>query len=321
MGEKGNKMSSGLILHHYDFSSFSEKVRLVLGMKNLSWHSVEIPSTLPKPYYLPLTGGYRRAPSLQIGADVYCDSKRIIEELERRFPEPSIYPGPDRRAQRAFTAALERWTDSILLRTTINYISSAYPEGARFTPEFLNDRAELLGKARPGLGHTEANAAKNLAQLRPQLSWVAGMLDDGRPYVHGDAMSLADCVIYHAIWIMDQLAYRRVALIPDPVRRWMDRIAAQGHGKHESMSATEALDIAFGANPRPAAANEILEGDPTVGEMVSVTPIDTGRLNATVGRLTSIDAMQLTVVHRNDRVGEVAAHFPRLGYRVRPASP
>jgi glutathione S-transferase len=312
-------MDSGLILHHYDFSSFSEKVRLVLGIKNLSWRSVEIPSTLPKPDYLPLTGGYRRAPSLQIGADVYCDSKRIIEELERRFPEPSIYPGPDRLAQRAFTAALERWTDSILLRTTINYISSAYPEGARFTPEFLNDRAELLGKAQPGLGHTEANAAKNLTQLRPQLRWVGDMLNDGRPYVHGDTMSLADCVIYHAIWIMDQLAYRRVALISDPVRRWMDRIAARGHGKYGSISALEALDIAASATPLPPAVSQILEGDPAVGEMVAVTPIDTGRLNSTVGMLTSIDAMQVTVAHRNDHVGEVAVHFPRLGYRVRPA--
>jgi glutathione S-transferase len=248
---EAKKMDSELILHHYDFSSFSEKVRLVLGIKNLSWRSVEIPSTLPKPDYLPLTGGYRRAPSLQIGADVYCDSRRIIDELERRFPEPSIYPGPDRLAQRAFTATLERWADSILLRTTINYISSAYPQGARFTPQFLNDRAELLGKAQPGLGHTEANATKNLVQLRPQLRWIGEMLDDGRPYVHGDTMSLADCVIYHAIWIMDQLAYRRVALISDPVRRWMDRIAARGHGKYVSMSALEALDIAASATPLP----------------------------------------------------------------------
>ena len=312
-------MDSGLILHHYDFSSFSEKVRLVLGLKDLSWSSVEIPSALPKPDYLPLTGGYRRAPSMQIGADIYCDSKRIIEEIERRFPEPSIYPGPDRLAQRAFTAALERWTDSILLRTTINYISSAYPEGARFTPAFLNDRAELLGKAQPGLGQTEANAAKNLAQLRPQLRWIGDILDDGRPYVHGDAISLADCVIYHALWIMDQLAYRRVALISDPIRRWMDRVAAQGHGKYESLTALEALDIAAFATPLAPAVSQLLEGDPGVGQMVAVTPIDTGRRNSTVGRLTSIDALQVTVAHRNDRVGEVAVHFPRLGYRVRLA--
>jgi glutathione S-transferase len=100
--------------------------------------------------------------------------------------------------------------------------------------------------------------------LRPQLRWVGDMLDDWRPYVHGDTMSLADCVIYHAIWIMDQLAYRRVALLSDPVRRWMDRIAARGHDKYESMSALE--DIAATATPLPPAASQILEGDPAVGE-------------------------------------------------------
>ncbi|NQV20471.1 MAG: glutathione S-transferase N-terminal domain-containing protein, partial [Rhodospirillales bacterium] len=44
-----------LILHHYDFSNFSEKVRLVLGLKGLSWQSVQIPATAPKPDYTPLT--------------------------------------------------------------------------------------------------------------------------------------------------------------------------------------------------------------------------------------------------------------------------
>ena len=36
---------SALILHHYDISNFSEKARLMLGFKALSWHSVEIPAT------------------------------------------------------------------------------------------------------------------------------------------------------------------------------------------------------------------------------------------------------------------------------------
>ena len=104
---KGQNMTSDLILHHYDFSHYSEKVRLVLGLKGLTWRSVEVPSTLPKPDYLPLTGGYRRAPALQMGADVFCDTVRIIDELERCFPEPSVYPGspgPDAAAQRGLIA-------------------------------------------------------------------------------------------------------------------------------------------------------------------------------------------------------------------------
>ena len=40
-------MAAERILHHYDFSNYSEKVRLVLGLKGLSWRSVDIPPVLP----------------------------------------------------------------------------------------------------------------------------------------------------------------------------------------------------------------------------------------------------------------------------------
>jgi glutathione S-transferase len=313
-------MAGELILHHYDFSSYSEKVRLVLGLKGLTWRSVEIPPVLPKPDYIPLTGGYRRAPALQIGADVFCDSKRITEELERRFPEPSIYPGPDVAAQRAFLAGLEYWADSILTRNTINYISCVHAEAARFTPEFLADRAALLGKPEPGLAHRRAAATKNLAQLRPQLNWISEMVSDGRPYIWGETMSLADCVIYHPLWVMDQLASERVALIPDHIRQWMDRIAACGHGQLTPMTALEAIAIAAATNPEPPLPSETLEGDPACGEMVSITPIDYGRNNPSVGTLVSIDAQRMALQHVNERTGPVTVHFPRFGYSVRSVS-
>jgi len=68
---------ASLILHHYDFSPYSEKVRLAFGHKDLDWHSVDMPIQAPKPDLTPLTAGYRRAPVLQIGADVYCDTLLI----------------------------------------------------------------------------------------------------------------------------------------------------------------------------------------------------------------------------------------------------
>lgn len=314
-------MAAELILHHYDFSSYSEKVRLVLGLKGLSWRSVDIPPVLPKPDYLPLTGGYRRAPALQIGADVFCDSKRIIEELERRFPEPSIYPGPDVAAQRTIMAGLEYWTDSVLTRNAINYISCVHAEAARFTPAFLADRAALLGKPEPGLAHRRAAVTKNLAQLRPQLSWISELLSDGRPYVWGNTMSLADCVMYHPLWVMDLLAGERVALIPGRIRQWMDRVAARGHGHPTPMTALEAIAIAAAAQPEPPLPSETLEGDPALGEAVSITPIDYGRDNPSVGTLVSIDAQRMALQHVHERTGLVTVHFPRFGYTVRPVSP
>ena len=97
---------STVILHHYPASPFSEKVRLVLGLKGLQWASVEIPNIMPRPHLMPLTGGYRRTPVMQIGADVYCDSQIIVRELERRFPEPTAFPG----ASAGAAWLLSRWS-------------------------------------------------------------------------------------------------------------------------------------------------------------------------------------------------------------------
>jgi len=76
-----------LIFHHYPSSPFSEKVRLVFGFKGLAWKSVIIPMIMPKPDVIALTGGYRKTPILQIGADVYCDTALICRVLDRLHPE------------------------------------------------------------------------------------------------------------------------------------------------------------------------------------------------------------------------------------------
>jgi len=98
-----------MILHHYETSPYAEKVRLGLGLKGLAWASVEIPVIMPKPDLTALTGGYRKTPVLQIGADLYCDSQLIMRELERRHPSPSFYP-----AGRGAADALAWWAEKTM---------------------------------------------------------------------------------------------------------------------------------------------------------------------------------------------------------------
>ncbi len=81
-----------IILHHFPQSPFSEKIRLIFGLKKIAWTSVVITRIMPRPDLMPMTGGYRRTPVMQIGADIYCDTQCIIRELERRFPEPTLFP-------------------------------------------------------------------------------------------------------------------------------------------------------------------------------------------------------------------------------------
>ena len=146
--------SQELILHHYAGSPFSEKVRLVLGMKRLAWRSVIVPVMLPKPDVVALTGGYRRTPFLQIGADVYCDSALMCRVIDRLAPTPPLYPTSSAGA----ADIVAQWADSALFWTAVPY--TMQPAGAAHifqgaAPEFLkafrDDRAAMTaGMRRPG---------------------------------------------------------------------------------------------------------------------------------------------------------------------------
>src|SRR5439155_381795 len=81
-----------IILHHYWESPYAEKIRRILGFKRLAWRSVIIPMIMPKPDLTALTGGYRKTPVLQLGADIYCDTDLITGTIERLHPEPTLFP-------------------------------------------------------------------------------------------------------------------------------------------------------------------------------------------------------------------------------------
>ena len=132
-----------LILHHYPTSPFAEKARLMLGYKQLSWRSVEIPRIMPKPDLTALTGGYRKTPVLQVGADIYCDTLLILREIERRHPEPSLYPGVPEGLANALSYWVERTTfvpAAALATSVIGMVAVVAPEDT--------DRAQAILTAR-----------------------------------------------------------------------------------------------------------------------------------------------------------------------------
>ena len=121
-----------IILHHYEISPYSEKVRIGLGLKGLAWGSVEIPVIMPKPDLTALTGGYRKTPVLQIGADIYCDSQLIMRELERRHPTPSFYP-----AGRGAADALAWWAEKTTFSPAASILFAKRPDAL---PEGISRR-------------------------------------------------------------------------------------------------------------------------------------------------------------------------------------
>src|SRR5215468_10305937 len=173
-----------LILHHYDTSPFSEKIKKILAHKGVPWRAVEQPTIMPKPQLVPLTGGYRRIPVLQIGADVFCDSQLIARVLERLQPTPTLFPG----GSEGLCFALQFWAERLLFMAAVPVIFSkiapAVPEG------FIEDRRKLMG----GRGDFRAvmQAGSLVAdQLRAHLQLLETQLADGRAFLLGEAFSLA----------------------------------------------------------------------------------------------------------------------------------
>jgi len=306
---------TSLILHQYDFSNFAEKARLMMGFKGLAWRAVEIPPIAPKPKLTPLTGGYRRTPVLQDGADVWCDTRLIARELERRAPQPTFYPAKTAGA----ADAIAWWAEQQFMRPTALYVSGI---NADHMPEGLHaDRARLHGLPMPSIEAVRKAAFRNLQLVRPQIRWIADMLADGRPYLLGDVPCIADFATYHVVWF-----YRgrhidcREVLNPYPhLLAWRDRMAAIGHGTRIDIDADDALAEARAATPASPRPSEPHEGDPLPGQRARVRASDNAR-DWIEGEVHFIDADEIALLHENDEVGQIAVHFPRLGYDWRGAS-
>jgi glutathione S-transferase len=309
-------VTAELILHHYPVSPFAEKIRAILGYKKLAWRSVEVPMILPKPDVIALTGGYRRTPLLQIGADVYCDTALIARVLERVAPESSIYPDGDTLA----VQAAAYFADNVLFNIAIPvgfqpggmiklFLPEATPE---FVKKFGEDRAAMRqgGTVRRGpLAECKANLAGVLARIEAQLRG---------PFLFGTRPCVADFSLYHVLWSVWKPSISRPVLDPFPKTvALIERIAAFGHGRPSSMTSSEALQVAKTSKAsqmtNPAAVET--DGIP-LGGMAEVMPVDNA-LDPVRGELLHCSTDEIALRRADPRAGTVVVHFPRLGYQIR----
>ena len=303
-----------LVLHHYPVSPFAEKARLMLGFKGLAWKSVRIPEIMPKPDVVALTGGYRRTPILQLGADVYCDTALVARVLEELAPSPSFFPNGDTYA----VQAAAHFADGTLFWNTVPvgfqpgmgmmkiFFKDATPE---YLASFGKDRSAWRGSSRRGPAHEcKAILAGLLERIEAQFT---------TPFLFGAQACYADFSLYHALWPL---------WLPEDMRRmlsscprtlaFMERMAAFGHGNPADISSADALQIAKSATPRPVRNPVAMETNGiALGDQASVMPVDTG-LDPVTGELVMASADRIVIRRSDPRAGTVHVHFPRLGFQL-----
>jgi glutathione S-transferase len=307
--------TTDIILHHYPTSPFAQKVRSIMGYKQLAWRSVYVPDVMPKPDVVALTGGFRKTPFMQMGADIYCDTSLICMVLDKCYPDPPLVTS----ANKGLARVLAQWADEKLFWAAMGYnftaaaqlFKGAPPEAAQ---RFAEDRKAMsvnMTRLRPG----DATSAYRLYLQR-----LAHVLGD-QLFLLGEAPSLADFSAYHPLWFTRTRVPTLAGILDatPSVLAWMDRIAAYGQGEPSRFSAAEAIDVARQATPlAPDTADHLDDHGIPLGMEVTVAPESFG-VEASVGTLVAATHMAYTLRRVDERAGTVHVHFPRVGYVLKKA--
>ncbi|MBV7255484.1 glutathione S-transferase family protein [Pacificimonas sp. WHA3] len=290
-----------IVLHHYAPSPFAEVIRLSLGLKGLSWKSVEAPNVSPKPGLTALTGGYEHIPVLQIGADIYCDTAVIIDALEAHRPAPSLYPAPLGFAGRMIAL----WSGGMWFMPSV--ATALGPVHESLPQEFWEDRKKRFGMDPatflPAVPHMQTQFAGGANLLREALS-------DGRAFIVGDQAGHADFALYMNIRFVG-FAGRKPSDFGTEIAAWYDRVTAIGHGERQDWTAEQAIEHAAGITPCADSA-VAPDGGYAAGDQVSIRTASPDPA-AVTGTLIGCDDRRISIARDDAQAGRVHVHFPRLG--------
>jgi glutathione S-transferase len=295
-----------LILHHYDMSPYAEKIRIVMGLKRLAWRSVQIAVVMPKPDLTELTGGYRRTPTLQIGADLYCDTKAITRVLDRLYPDPPLFPSGEDATALGISMLAEK---SFMMGVTVFL-------GLQFFPEdFVHDRRLMVPDV--DIDKAPMLLQTKLLQLRANLDRFERQLADGRRFLLGDSPCIADLSGYHPHRFLSSHPVTASFLTElTHVPAWIERIAEIGHGQRTELDSAGAIDIAKAAEPAAPPPDPVtLPKGLAYGDSVVIVPEEPGSGNVS-GTLVGSDLHEIAIARESERAGSLVVHFPRDEYLV-----
>ena len=303
-----------IILHHYPLSPYSEKIRLALGLKGVAWKSVEIPVWTPRPKLTPMTGGYRRTPILQIGAEFYCDTLHILRAVEQLGSSGALYP----KGQEGLVKAMGWWIEKGSFFNAVCLTIGNMPG----LPQELIDERRPLFRVNLDPEELRSKRALYLQRVNAHVAWLAQVLADGRNFIFGPDPSAADLSAYHPLWFARQnggIEVNELIAFGSLIDPWYNRVAAIGHGKFSEMTPDQAIEVARTSTPSEPSEWSSEAGNIGLkrGDWVSVTPDDYG--NPVYGSILAWTTDEIVLRHEDPSCGKVNLRFPRVGFDVSPA--
>lgn len=301
------------IFHHYPQSPIAEKIRMTFGIMGMEWQSVHIPRIPPKPLLMPLTGGYRRTPVLQLGSDIFCDSQSIAGQLRLQNSKASAY----QLSNKAFELILGSFGETILFSLTVRVVLTSSMGVA--PEEFIKDRGSLYFEPGWTVEEMRDSLPSILMQLQAAFDLINHHLLENGPFINGDRPSYSDAVVQHCVWFLCGRFEGGDEFIEpfDAICKQRDLIASLGHGTSHDISAEQALETAIKNPPKaPKGINCTYTGGLKYAQKVKIRPNGRTSDPDVIGALRYLDETLIIIDYAHEDAGQVAIHFPVLGYQI-----
>ncbi len=305
-------MTDTLIVHHRYTSPYSEKVRLMLGYTNTTWQSVHATFYPPRPSIDPLAGGYRRIPVAQVGADVFCDSRIICEEIARMTNHPELSAAAQPQTSQDFVEDVEtrvyyHMLSSVPVVGALKVMARKVPVRHWFS--YLQDKKHIA----------EISPFKLPARAGARAVWQAHLRDLDERLADGDYLfgssvpTIADFTAVQFVWWRLDMEGQSMLAGLERLTAWYGRMMALGHGNMIRINTVKALDTAKNSTPRPIPA--AMTKSPLTGSQVEIKPTETMPV-PTRGMLVGEDDTRWILARESDAGKPVHVHFPRVRFEL-----
>jgi len=193
-----------LELYQFELSQYSEKVRLILDYKGLTYRKIEVIPGIGQVELFQMTG-QRKVPVLKDGNQIIADSTEIAKYLDSQYPARPLIPTDPK--QRGLCLLIEEWADESIGLKSRKVLFGALSQDQNLrkallpatTPDIVkslvevvpNEVLKVLGL---GVGYGPDVVKSAAADLKQDLEALCLLLSDS-PYLVGDQPTLADLAV------------------------------------------------------------------------------------------------------------------------------
>jgi len=302
-----------MILYHYPFSPFSEKIRLMLSYTSVGWQGCAVPPMPPRRYLDDILGGYRRIPVAQIGADFYCDTRLIVDQIAASY-------GDDQFSYSRCDAAIRHFVERT--NTTVFMAVVQTSQAKVILPALLKQywpwKVVSLIRDRANVAKTNQMPRTSGAERQQIIKEWRTELEERlsqQEYLYGNKPTLADFAAYHIAWFADKTRRPSLFSPASAAGKWQRKMSSYEAKKiskvgwHEIKS--NISGVALRAIPDAQKTHRLID------KQVSIGPDDYA-LDRVEGRLVGADQHQWIIERDVDDIGLVHIHFPQVGFTIKP---